>query len=155
MKRWIQDPYGIDKACPLAISVEDNEYKLPERRNRIMRLHVIEHQGVSIARVESEHVLIRDVDTALDLMADVHYQAKTRSIIIDASSLDPRFFDLSTRLAGEILQKFVTYSVRLAIVGDFSRFTSKSLRDFIRESNQGTDIFFCTSEEEAVLRLAG
>ena len=120
-----------------------------------MRLQVIEHQGVSIARVKSEQVLVSDVETALDLMVDVHYQAKTRSIIIDADSLDPRFFDLSTRLAGEILQKFVTYSVRLAIVGDFSQFTSKSLRDFISESNQGKDIFFCSSEEEAVLRLAG
>lgn len=118
-----------------------------------MRFEIIERQGVSIARVKSEQVLINDVDTALDLLGDVHYQAKTRRLIIDADTFDPRFFDLSTRLAGDILQKFVTYSVKLAIVGDFSQVTSKSLRDFIRESNQGRDIFFCSSEDEAVQRL--
>ncbi len=118
-----------------------------------MRLEIIEHQGKTVARVTSEHILITDVDTALDLMADVHYQTKSRSLIIDAATIDPRFFDLSTRLAGEILQKFVTYSVKLAIVGDFSQVGSKSLRDFIRESNQGRDIFFCNSEHEALQRL--
>ncbi|NCC14225.1 MAG: DUF4180 domain-containing protein [Spirochaetia bacterium] len=119
-----------------------------------MRFEIIERQGMSIARVKSHHVLIRDVDTALDLMADAYYQAKTRRLILDADAFDPRFFDLSTRLAGDILQKFVTYSVKLAIVGSFSQVTSKSLRDFIRESNQGTDIFFCNSDDEAVQRLA-
>lgn len=119
-----------------------------------MRFEIIERQGMSIARVKSHHVLIRDVDTALDLMADAYYQAKTRRLILDADAFDPRFFDLSTRLAGDIQQKFVTYSVKLAIVGSFSQVTSKSLRDFIRESNQGTDIFFCNSDDEAVQRLA-
>ncbi|WP_083996437.1 DUF4180 domain-containing protein [Desulfosporosinus acididurans] len=52
------------------------------------------------------------------------------------------FFDLKTKLAGEILQKFVNYHVRIAIVGDFSGYKSKSLKDFIYESNNGKDVFF-------------
>lgn len=43
--------------------------------------------------------------------------------------------------------------MKLAIVGDFSGYTSKSLRDFIHESNNGRDIFFASSEEEAVRML--
>ena len=53
-------------------------------------------------------------------------------------------------LAGEILQKFVNYRLKVAIVGDYSRYTSKPLHDFIRESNRGRDVFFVSTIEDAV-----
>ena len=64
------------------------------------------------------------------------------------------FFVLSTGIAGEILQKFINYHVKAAMFGDYSRYTSKPLRDFIYESNNGKDFFFTASKEEAVERLA-
>jgi hypothetical protein len=57
-------------------------------------------------------------------------------------------------VAGEILQKFVNYRVKAAVYGDYSRYTSKPLRDFIYESNQGRHFFFAASREEALERLA-
>jgi len=63
------------------------------------------------------------------------------------------FFRLKTGLAGEILQKFVNYRMKIAIVGDFSIYTSKSLKDFIYESNKGKHIFFVPSEKEAIEKL--
>jgi len=39
---------------------------------------------------------------------------------LNKSAICDDFFDLSTGLAGEILQKFVNYHVKIAIVGDFS-----------------------------------
>jgi len=57
-------------------------------------------------------------------------------------------------LAGEILQKFSNYRVRLAIVGDFSTFTSKSIKDFIYESNKGRHINFVSSLDEAIKVLS-
>ena len=63
------------------------------------------------------------------------------------------FFVLSTRLAGEILQKFINYGGRIAIYGDFSKYTSKPLKDFIYESNKGKDVFFVESKEQAIDRL--
>jgi hypothetical protein len=65
------------------------------------------------------------------------------------------FFKLSTGIAGEILQKFINYQAKLAIVGDFSGYTSKPLHDFIYESNRGRDIFFAASMDEAMEKLAG
>lgn len=53
------------------------------------------------------------------------------------------FFILSTGIAGEILQKFINYHLKIAIVGDYSRYTSKPLKDFIYESNNGNSILFC------------
>nr|WP_325220319.1 DUF4180 domain-containing protein [uncultured Oscillibacter sp.] len=38
--------------------------------------------------------------------------------------------------------------------GDYSRYTSKPLRDFIYESNNGKDFFFTAPKKEAVERLA-
>lgn len=43
---------------------------------------------------------------------------------------------------------------RGAICGDYSRYTSKPLRDFIYESNNGKDFFFTASKKEDVERLA-
>jgi len=42
---------------------------------------------------------------------------------------------------------------RVAIIGDFSKYTSKSLKDFIRESNRGNMIFFVEDLQSAMLRL--
>jgi len=42
------------------------------------------------------------------------------------------------------------YYIKFAVYGDFSKYTGKPLRDFIYESNQGRDIFFVPTEEDAV-----
>ena len=62
---------------------------------------------------------------------------------------------MSTCLAGEILQKFINYGVRFAIYGDFSKYTSKPLKDFMYESNKGKDIYFQPTASLAVDKLSG
>ena len=111
--------------------------------------------GVAIIKHgTSEELLITDTQSALDLMATVKYETGCDKIAISKSAVAEDFFVLSTGIAGEILQKFVNYRVKLAIIGDFSRYTSKPLRDFIYESNKGSHIFFVASEEEAVIKLS-
>ena len=78
------------------------------------------------------------------------YEAGTKNIVIDKKLVAEDFFILSTGLAGEILQKYINYGGRIAIYGDYSRYTSKPLKDFIYESNKGKDVFFASSEDEAV-----
>ena len=63
------------------------------------------------------------------------------------------FFDLSSGLAGEISQKLVNYGFRLAIIGDFSEYTSASLHDFVNESNKGSHLFFVADKDEALKKL--
>ncbi|MED1780532.1 DUF4180 domain-containing protein [Brevibacillus fortis] len=110
--------------------------------------------GKNIAIVSGSEVLIEDVQSALDLIATVHYQADSDRIVLNKSLIVDGFFDLKTRLAGEILQKFINYRVKVAIVGDFSVYTSKSLKDFTYESNNGKDIFFLPTEEQAIEKLS-
>lgn len=61
---------------------------------------------------------------------------------------------LNSGLAGKILQKYINYGGKIAIYSDFSRYTSKPLKDFIRENNEGKDVFFVATKEEAVRKLA-
>jgi len=114
-----------------------------------MKIEIIEIKGVNIAKVLSNEVLIKNAQDALDLMADINYQNSSK-IIINESNLLPEFFDLKTGIAGEILQKFSNYRVQLAIVGDFSNITSKSLRDFIFESNKQRRINFVDNIDNAI-----
>ena len=79
-----------------------------------------------------------------------NYEAGTKNIVLDKRQICEDFFVLSTGVAGEILQKYVNYGGRSAVYGDFSRCTSKPLKDFIRESNRGRDVFFAATKGEAV-----
>ena len=72
-------------------------------------------------------------------MATVRYETVLH-MVIHKSSVVEEFFDLKTRLAGEILQKFINYHMKIAIVGDFSVYSSQSLQDFIYECNKGRDV---------------
>ena len=47
----------------------------------------------------------------------------------------------------------MNYQMRLAIVGDFSHYTSKPLRDFIYESNNGKQVGFWPTVEAALAWL--
>ena len=108
--------------------------------------------GVTIAEILPGADLISNPDDILDLMAEARYNGSSTMIIQDRS-LHPDFFDLKTRVAGEILQKFSNYRMRLAIVGDFSGFKSKSLQYFIRESNRMGTIYFVGTIDEALSKL--
>jgi len=119
-----------------------------------METRVIEKNGHSIAVINSGEPILTSVQDALDLMATVEYETGCERMALEKSALAEDFFILSTRLAGDILQKFVNYRKKIAIFGDFSRYTSKPLRDFIYESNSGNDVFFVSTEQEAVERLA-
>ena len=115
-----------------------------------MTIEKIVRHGVTAAAVTAGEKVITDAQSALDLVMTVKYDAGTKNIVLDKKLVAEEFFILSSGLAGEILQKFVNYGVRNAIYGDYSRYTSKPLRDCISESNKGKDVFFVETKEEAV-----
>ena len=119
-----------------------------------MKITTITKNHVDIAVINSDEVLLTDVQSVLDLMATVQYETGCERIVLHKSAVCEDFFQLHTKLAGGILQKFVNYQKKLAIIGDFSLYSSKSLKDFIYESNQGKDIFFLPDEEQAIEKLS-
>lgn len=119
-----------------------------------MKTEVIKKNNKEVAVVSSEEVLITDSQSALDLIMTVKYETGCTNIAINKEAVVNDFFVLSTCLAGEILQKFINYGVRFAIYGDFSTYTSKPLKDFMKESNRGKDIYFQPTVSLAVDKLA-
>lgn len=120
-----------------------------------MKTEIIRKNNVEIAVVNSDEVLITDVQSALDFIMSVQYETGCMNIAVNKGAIVDDFFVLSTCLAGEILQKFINYKVRFAIYGDFSKYTSKPLKDFMYESNKGKDVYFQPTVSLAVDKLAG
>ena len=116
---------------------------------------IISHQtdGLTFLEIHSEEQVIGSVENTLDLFGELYGQYYD-GIILYERNITPDFFDLQTRLAGDFLQKFSNYRVRLAIVGNWNKYTSNSLVAFILESNRGSMVNFATSTEEAVNLLS-
>lgn len=111
-------------------------------------LHQVNAQ--QIAELETNQTVINNAQQFLEILMN----APAERIIVRKENLDEAFFDLKTGLAGEMLQKVVNYGMRLAIVGDYTGYPSKSLRDFIYESNKSNNIMFMVTVDEALKRLS-
>lgn len=118
-----------------------------------MNIEYLKDNGIEIAVVSGDDMVITDTQSALDLAMTVKYETKAARFVIDKNMICEDFFVLSTGMAGEILQKFMNYQVKMAVYGDYSHYTSKPLKDFIYESNHGKDFFFVSTKEEAIQKL--
>lgn len=116
---------------------------------------IISHQtdGLTFLEIRSEEQFINNVQDVLDLFGELYGQYYD-GIILYERNITHDFFDLQTKLAGEILQKFSNYRIRLVIVGDWSKYTSRSLEAFITESNRGKTVNFSSSPTEALKLLS-
>jgi hypothetical protein len=96
---------------------------------------------------------VATVQDALDLIGEAMFSAEI--VAIPANRLDEQFFTLSTRFAGEVMQKFVNYRLRLAVVGDISRYleTSAALRALVHESNTADHVWFVPDIDALDARL--
>jgi len=104
-------------------------------------MNVIKRNDKNILLIERHHK-IKSAQDLLDHITDAMYYNKCTGVIVHQNSLSQEFFDLKSGMAGEILQKCSTYGIKIAIIGEFEKFTSKSLKAFIVESNNGNGVFF-------------
>lgn len=118
----------------------------------MIKYHNTAKDNVIAELIDSEFI-IRETQDVLDLLAIPDIEGCSRFIIRE-ENLAPAFFSLPTGLAGEVLQKISNYRARLAIIGDFTKFSSKNMNDFIRESNRMGRVLFLSSIEEAIERLS-
>lgn len=90
----------------------------------------------------------------LDVLADAS-AADAVTVAVPCVRLDPGFFDLRTGVAGEIVQKFATYRMRLAIIGTQppEARSSNAFAAFVREANHGSQTWFMDTIAELRERL--
>lgn len=76
-------------------------------------------------------------------------------VVLPVERLGDDFFQLKTRILGDVIQKFVNYERRLAILGNIDRHLegSKALRDFVYETNRGRQVWFVKDKKELESRL--
>ncbi len=109
---------------------------------------VTERRGVPVLICPADGPPIAGPQDALDLIGAAYARADV--VAVPARRFDERFFALRTGVAGEVMQKFVNYRIRLAVVGDISAHVAAStaLRDLVHESNRGRHIWFVADLDE-------
>jgi hypothetical protein len=100
-------------------------------------------QGVRILECADDGPVVRSGGDASDLIGAA-WSERAALVGLPLARLDPAFLDLKSGLAGEVIQKFVNYGLRLAILGDISAAVAASaaLHDFVYESNRGAHVWF-------------
>ncbi|PRD49479.1 DUF4180 domain-containing protein [Phyllobacterium myrsinacearum] len=116
---------------------------------------IIEMHGVRVLLFAGDGEKLAAAQDANTFLSETWARDATLAVI-PVSRLGGDFLDLKTRIAGEVIQKFVNYQVRLAILGDISAWTdtSKPLRDFVYETNRGRSLWFIRDLAELDQRLA-
>lgn len=118
--------------------------------------------------MSGEHVFVEGIDIYVCSSTGPHLGAEQDAvqlmgdsggadwIVIPVSRFQKDFFELSTRMAGFFLQKLMNYQRKVALMGDLSEpmASSKSLRDFVYESNRGHQVWFVEDIEGFQQKLA-
>ncbi|MGP4018887.1 DUF4180 domain-containing protein [Saccharopolyspora sp. 5N708] len=114
---------------------------------------VRQRAGVPVLMCDPAGPRVATVQDALDLIGAAFVGAEV--VAVPASRLDERFFSLETRFAGEIMQKFVNYRLRLVIVGDIAQHlaASSALRALVHESNRADHVWFLPDFDTLDARL--
>jgi hypothetical protein len=114
-----------------------------------------ERAGVPVLVCDPAGPPVATTQAALDLIGAAFAGAEV--VAVPAERLDPSFFALGSRFAGEIMQKFVNYRLRLVVVGDISTHlaASSALRALVAESNRHDHIWFVPDLAALDARLAG
>jgi hypothetical protein len=76
------------------------------------------------------------------------------ALLIDRDALPPEFFDLSTGVAGALVQRLTQYEIRMAGVVPERSIHSRPFQDFAREADRGRWFRFFADREQAVAWLS-
>ncbi|MFF9282874.1 DUF4180 domain-containing protein [Streptomyces griseosporeus] len=114
------------------------------------------YSGVRVLRCAPDGPPLDGEQAALDLIGDAFGQ-EAELVVVPVERVGAEFFRLRSGVAGAVVQKFATYRLRLAVVGDISGHVADStaLRDFVHEANQGGQLWFVADEAELAHRLTG
>jgi hypothetical protein len=115
----------------------------------------VDLHGVPVLTCPADGPPLRGDDEALDVIGAA-LGAGAELVVVPVDRLPDEFFALRTGVAGGIVQKFVNYRLRLAVVGDVAAHVAAStaLRDFVTESNRGRQLWFVPTMADLDARLA-
>ena len=100
-------------------------------------------------------ILLGAESDANDLIGDT-WGHETQYVAVPVERIGADFFRLRTRLAGEIVQKFVNYRIALIVVGDITDHveSSDAFARFVDECNRGRQTWFVPDTHALAQRFA-
>jgi hypothetical protein len=118
-------------------------------------MRIDDSDGIRVLHLLGDGPTISTSEESSDLIGNAWVESADM-IALPVSRLDPEFFRLESRFAGEFVQKMVNYQLKLAVIGDVSAFEARSsaFRDFVRESNRGNHVWFVRDEDALREKLA-
>jgi hypothetical protein len=110
--------------------------------------------GLELFEVAATGPLLATEQDALDLIGET-YGTDADIIVVPVTRLHPQFFELRSGLAGGFIQKLQNYQKRLVVLGDIASAVaaSKSLHDFVYETNRVGNHLFAPDRETMLARL--
>ncbi|MFB6365346.1 DUF4180 domain-containing protein [Paenibacillus elgii] len=130
-----------------------SELRIPmEKEANPMKVQVIERGTKKYVEYASVETPLRTGQDALDLNAAC-LENDTNLLLLHAEALSDDFFNLRTGLAGEMLQKFVNYRVKAALIITNELTVKGRFKEMLAEANKGNDfrVFGSVGEAEAWL----
>ena len=111
-------------------------------------------ENITVLVCDPEGPKIKSENDATNLIGEM-FESGARWVVVPVERLTEDFFELKTRVAGDIIHKFVLYQRRLVVLGDITPYTStsRSFRDFVYEANRGSQFWFLPDMEEFAKRL--
>jgi hypothetical protein len=94
------------------------------------------------------------IDTVADIPAALQASMERGGLVMREEEIAPQFFDLSSGLAGEVLQKFSTYRARLAIVISDANNRGVRFSELVYEHRRHPAVRFFETEQQARQWLA-
>lgn len=116
---------------------------------------ISETHGLLVLTYEQDEPTLGSEQDAVDLIG-LAFSEEANVVVVPADRVVPDFYTLSTRILGDVVRKFQQYRIRLAVVGDITKYTasSEAFRAYVHETNKGRDIWFLQTEEELSAKLA-
>lgn len=113
-----------------------------------MNYKVIEKSNKAYIEFISMDIPLSEERDALDFIS-ICMEHNTGLIIIHQEVLSEDFFNLRTGLAGGVLQKFMNYHIKVAVIINSEEKITGRFREVVIETNKGNDFRVYKSVAEA------
>jgi hypothetical protein len=114
----------------------------------IMEIKLLEKAGKKFVELVPGKTILRNEQDTVDLIG-LCGENGTNRVMFHAENLTPEFFDLSTRVAGDMLQKFVNYYMKVAAVITPDYIKSARFKEMVMETNYSNEFRVFSDRDKA------
>jgi aminoglycoside 6'-N-acetyltransferase I len=144
----------VSQAAHLGVGFEETGRVRTFRKNILPKTTMAASPGPDMTKTisapEQQRCIIRSSSDINDALVR---GIERGGVVVTDEDLCPEFFDLRTGFAGELLQKFVNYRVRLAVVLPDPNVYGERFRELVSEHVTHGNVRFFRLEEDARLWL--